>query len=127
MANTVDNAFQNLFDDANTRKRSKLFLVPTGGGNWLTLNMDADRKYLFRSMAFDNTGASSTDKIKALYGSTEPDVTVFSGEADVEWMSAGDVFYPIRSVQQVSLKAVAGTGIVLLVRVIERSVAGHEG
>lgn len=117
--------------DANRAIRCTRQEVPNTDGNWLTVTLDSDRKFMIENTGYDSSGNSVTTRIKVVYNvTTEPDTggaaSTFSAETNTEWLNAKDVIYPPRNTTSLSMKAETGTKPMVFVRVIERMVAGHE-
>ena len=115
-AQTVDN---NLKTGAHFSTR---VAVPFGSGNWVTVNLNPDKKYYIRNFGFDHTGATSSNRVKVLLNSAaEPDagsVVTFTAALDDEIMKPDDIIYPLRGTSSISMKAETAE-VMVAVRTIE--------
>ena len=114
--NTVDST---LTLDGNY---SAYLAIPSGSGNWVTVNVDPARKYYVRNFGIDHTGATASNKIKVLLNSAlEPDAgsgVVYTAAGNVEIIKPDEAVYPIKGTKTLSFKADTSETM-LIVRTIE--------
>lgn len=100
-----------------------------GSGNYLTVELDRDNKYMVWHTGYTDTGnttkTASTKDVKCRFANAEP-TDIYENEAGSVVMEAGQVIYPIRGLRYLSFKVMGNEAVVIHIRRIESQVAGHE-